>query len=114
MSRMAEQRPTRLAIVIRQGPPRGDLFELEQATYYDVVDCGTQQVILTLQGETTARLSRDTGLWDEYRFSGVEQVALSADERSILVSYHDGRQETVSLPLPETQHQRPSAEGESG
>jgi hypothetical protein len=89
---------SRFEIVVRQGPPHGDLFELEQTTYYEVVDRRTQEVIVTFVSEMEAGLSRSSGLWDDYRFSGVAQVDITPGEEALLVTYHDGRQETIALP----------------
>lgn len=81
-----------------EGPPRGDLYELEQTTYFHVFDLLADEIILTFRGELEASLSRDTGLWDDYRYSGVSEVVISPDQQTALVTYHDGRQEMVSLP----------------
>jgi hypothetical protein len=96
---MDERATKRFEVLIRQGPPHGDLYELEQTTYYQVVDIRTEQVIMVFESEMEASLSTDTGMWDDYRFTGVSEVAIAPDERSILVRYHHGLEEV--LPLPE-------------
>lgn len=89
---------TRYEIQIQEGPPHGGLYELEQTTYFHVVDVDTQAVVLTFRGEMEASLSPDTGLWDDYRFSGVRDLTLAPEQRSVLVRYYDGHEETVLLP----------------
>ena len=94
---MDDQAGKRFEVVIRQGPPHGDLYELEQTTYYQVVDTLTQQVIMVFESEMQATLSRDTGMWDDHSFTGVSDVAIAPDERSVLVQYVGGQQEAFPL-----------------
>jgi len=89
---------TRYEIQVQEGALHGDLYELEQTTYFHVVDVDTQTVVLTFQGEMEASLSRDSGLWDDYSFSGVRDVTLAPDQQSVLVHYHDRHEEIVPLP----------------
>lgn len=98
MAQTDESRRARFEVWVEQGPPRGDLYELEQKTYYRVVDAATGEVLLTFEGLMEASLSRDTGLWDDYCFSGVCAVALTAAGQSVTVQYCDGREEIVALP----------------
>jgi hypothetical protein len=94
-----EQQPIgRFQVVVEEGPPRGDLYELEQTTTFRVVDRASGDVILTFRGLLEASFSRDTGLWDDYSTSGVREVILAPNEDSVTVRYHDGREERVSLP----------------
>jgi len=95
---MEERKSGRFEVVVKEGPPRGDLYELEQATYYHVVDRRSNEIIMTFRGEMEASLSTSSGLWDDYRFYGVSGVTIAPDEGSVIVKYHDGREETVSLP----------------
>jgi hypothetical protein len=95
---MAEQPTARFEVIVEQEPPHGDLYELEQTTYYRVVDRRSNEIILTFHEEMEASLSTDTGLWDDYRFSGVCEVTIAPDEPSVIVKYHDGREERVPLP----------------
>jgi hypothetical protein len=88
----------RFEVVVEQGVPHGDLYELEQTTCYRVIDAHSGTVVLTFQGQIEAALSRDTGLWEDYRLTGVSDVALALDGRSAIVTYHDGRVQTVPLP----------------
>lgn len=85
-------------VVVREGPPHGDLYELEQATYFDVVDTQTGDLLLMFHGEMHAGLSTETGLWDDYAFSGVREVTLSPDGQSVTVQYWDGGEEVVPIP----------------
>lgn len=94
---MTEQPLPRFEVVVEQGAPHGDLYELEQTTYYHVVDRATQQVVLTLQSEMEASLSRDSGMWDDYRYSGVCEVTIAPDETAVIVRYCDGREERMEL-----------------
>jgi len=83
---------------VQEGAPHGGLYELEQTTYFYVVDRHSDEVVLTFEGEMEASLSTTTGMWDDYRFSGVREVLLAPDEQSVTVRYFDGREETVPLP----------------
>lgn len=83
---------------MEQGAPHGDLYELEQTTYYYVIDRLSGQVVMTFEGLMEASLSPDTGLWADYFYSGVCEVGLAADERSVIVKYRDGHEERVELP----------------
>lgn len=95
---MSEQPAVRFRVVVEEGSPHGGLFELEQTTYYHVVDARSGEVVMTFQGEMQASLSRDTGMWDAYAYSGARDVAISADGESVVVTDRDGRKETVALP----------------
>jgi hypothetical protein len=95
---MGEQLAGRFEVIVESGSPRGDLYELEQKTYYRVVDRRSQQIILVFESLMEASLSTDTGMWDDYRFTGVREVSVAADEQSVIVKYHDGGEETVPLP----------------
>jgi len=95
---MSEPEPGRFEVVVEKGSPRGDLYELEEKTYYHVVDRQSQKIIMTFEGLMEAYLSRDTGLWDDYTFSGAEEVRIAPDGLAVIVRYHDGVEETVPLP----------------
>jgi hypothetical protein len=88
----------RFELLVEEGAPHGDLYELEQTTYYRVVDRLSDEVVMTFEGEMEASLSTTTGMWDDYRFSGVREVLIASDEQSVVVRYFDGREETVLLP----------------
>jgi hypothetical protein len=88
----------RFIVQIVEGPPRGDLFELEQATFFHIIDTTTDQIIFSYRGDMEASLSRDDGQWGDYYYSGVRQVTISEDQRTALIEYFDGNQEQVSLP----------------
>ncbi len=95
---MDEQRMDRFEVVVEEGHPHGDLYELEQTTYYRVVDRHSKKVVMAFQGEMEASLSRSTGMWDDHQFFGVCEVIIAADEQSVIVKYCDGREETLPLP----------------
>jgi len=97
-SRRAAERTGRFEVRVEEGSPRGDLYELEQTTHHQVIDTRTQEVVLTFQGEMEASLSTTTGMWENYRFSGVREVTIAPDEGSVVVQYFDGREEKVCLP----------------
>ncbi|MBN1933148.1 MAG: hypothetical protein JW934_00710 [Anaerolineae bacterium] len=87
----------RFTVRVEEGNAHGGLYELEQTTYYQVVDTLSGAVVMTFEGEMEASLS-DVGLWDDYHFSGVREVTVAPDEQSVTVRYYDGREETVQLP----------------
>jgi hypothetical protein len=95
---MSGDQTRRFQVVVEEGPPHGDLYELEQTTYYHVVDTHSGEVVMTFEGELQASLSRDTGMWDDYACSGVNGVAIAPDGESVIVRGCDGREEVVSLP----------------
>jgi hypothetical protein len=95
---MEERRPGRFEVIIIEGPPHGDLYELEQTTTYQVIDTQSQKVVVEFEGETSARLSTDSGLWDDYRTYGVCDVRISPDGQSAIVEHCDGRVEEILLP----------------
>ncbi|OPZ15137.1 MAG: hypothetical protein BWZ10_01785 [candidate division BRC1 bacterium ADurb.BinA364] len=88
----------RFVVRVEEGPPRGGLYELEQTTYFHVVDTRTNLPAMTFLGELEASLSAETGLWENYRCSGVREAAIAPDGRSVLVRRFDGSEETVGLP----------------
>jgi hypothetical protein len=92
---------SRFEVVVTEGAPRGDLFELEQTTVYQVIDRLSGAVVLAFKSTLEASLSTDTGLWDDYQVSGVAEVGIAPDEAAAIVTYHDGRVEIVPLPPPE-------------
>ena len=83
---------------MEEGPPHGDLYELEQTTHYRVVDTHLEELVMTFQGAMEAKLSATPGTWDDHRFSGVCGVTIAPDEESVIVKYYDGREEAVLLP----------------
>ena len=84
-------------VLVEEDPPRGGLFELEQTTYHRVVDTRTQEIVLTFRGEMEASFSATTGSWGDYYWSGVREVAVPPDEKTVIVRYYDGREETIAL-----------------
>jgi hypothetical protein len=53
---------------------------------------------MIFQGRMEASLSTSTGTWEDYRFDGVADVRIAAGDRSVTVTYHDGREETLEVP----------------
>jgi len=88
----------RYVVVIREGPPHGDLYELEQTIYFHVVDTETDEVVLRFQGEMRAALSTASGLWDNYDFAGVCDATLAPDGESVIVRTYGGGEEVVPIP----------------
>jgi hypothetical protein len=95
---MTEHRSRRFQVVAEEDPPHGDLYELEQTTTYRVVDTRTGQTVMTFRGEMRASLSRTTGMWDDYGYSGVREIAIAPDGESVVVTDWDGHTESVPLP----------------
>jgi len=95
---MGEQPTGRFEVVVEEGPPHGDLYELEQTTTYQIVDRHSDQVVMTFESNMEASLSTTTGMWEGYRFSGVCEVSIAPDGQSAIVKYHGGREEAVLLP----------------
>lgn len=91
------KRAARFEVLVEEGPPHGGLYELEQTTTYRVVDRRSGKVVMVFQGQMEASLSTTTGMWDDYRFSGVREVSITPDEESVIVWYHDGREERAPL-----------------
>ena len=87
----------RFVVLVEEGLPHGGLFELEQTTYHRVVDTRTRTVVLTFSGEMAASFSGTNGSWEDYHWSGVREVMIAPDEKSVIVQYFDGREETVVL-----------------
>lgn len=92
------QTMTPFEVRVEQGAASGGLFAYEQRTYYHVVDVRTNDVVMTFEGVTTATLSTNDGQWTDHVHSGVSDVSIAADHRSIRVRHHDGWEETVPLP----------------
>lgn len=87
----------RFQIRVKEGDAHGGLYELEQTTFYRVVDTLSGEVVMTFEGEMEASLG-DMGLWDDYHFSGVKEVIIAPDEQSVAAHYYDGHEETFQLP----------------
>jgi hypothetical protein len=88
----------RYEVVTEEGPAHGDLYELEQTTYYHVVDRQLDRVVISFEGTMEASLSRETGLWDDYHFSGVCEVSVVPGEWAVYVKYCNGHEEFIPLP----------------
>ena len=97
---MSEQGAPRFRVQVVEGAGHGDLYELEQSTYFHVVDTRTEQIVLTFEGSMSASMSRSTGQWDDYTYGGVRQVTIAPDQGSVRVMYYGEHEETVPLPQP--------------
>ena len=95
---MQQPNPERYIIQIIEGSPRGDLYELEQTTFFHVIDTTSDQIILSFRGEMEASLSRETAQWEDTHYSGVCRVTISEDQQTVLVEHFDGNQELFQLP----------------
>jgi hypothetical protein len=93
---VAEEAKRRFMVKVEEGPAHGGLYELEQTTFYRLVDTRSNEVVMTFEGEMSARL--DGGVWSDHQYSGVCEVTVAPDERSVRVKYHGGHEETVPLP----------------
>jgi len=95
---MSKPATGRFEVLEEKGAPRGDLYELEQRTTYHVVDRHSEEIIMTFESLMEASLSRDTGMWDDFVFTGASEIGITADEQWVIVKYHDGLEETFPLP----------------
>lgn len=86
---------SRYRIHVEEGPEHGDLFELEQTTWHRVIDTRTGEVVMTFEEEMSARLG--SGAWEGHERGGVREVRIGEDDRSVIVTYHGGREERVVL-----------------
>ena len=93
---MSQPPATRYEVQVEEGAGHGDLYELEQTTYYRVIDTRSQSVVLTFEGELSASFSG--GQWTDYAYGGVCEVSVAPDEQAVRVKYYGGREETVPLP----------------
>ena len=94
---MSQPPGPRFEVQIEDGGAHGGLYELEQTTYYRVVDTRTGAVVLAFEGETSANYK--DGQWTDYVHGGVCGVTVAPDERSVRVTYYGGLEESVPLPL---------------
>jgi hypothetical protein len=95
---MTVQGIERYTIQIEEGDYRGDLYELERVTTFRLINSYDGQVILELQGEMSASLDRESGLWSDPVFSGVAEMAITEDGTHVRVHYHDGQEEILQIP----------------
>lgn len=103
------QHPTaRYKIQIEEGPARGDLYELEQATTFQVVDSTNGDVILTWRGEMSASLSKENAQWENFQYTGVSNVTISKDHKSVRVEFYDGTVKQILLPAAASPKQNAS------
>ena len=83
---------------VEAGAAHGGLFEFEQTTYYHVVDLRSNVVVMTFESATTATVSTSGGRWTDHVHTGVSDISIAPDQRSVRVRYHDGWEDTVALP----------------
>ena len=97
----------RFMVEVEEGPYHGDLYELEQTTFYRVVDTRTGREVMRFEGEMSARL--DGGNWVDHQYSGVREVVIAPDARAVIVRYHGGHEETLPLPVAQGRARRTAA-----
>lgn len=85
-------------VVVEKKAPRGDLYELEQKTIYQVMDMHCNKVVLVFEELMEASLSRDDGQWGNTQFTGVKEILVADDDKTVSVRYHDGQENVISLP----------------
>ena len=95
---MPEPASGRFQVLVEDEAPRGGLYELEQVTCYRVVDRHSNEVFMTFRGQLEASLSADTGMWDDFRSTGVRDVAITPDGLVVVAQFSDGRVEVHRLP----------------
>ena len=83
----------------REGSPRGDLYELEQTYWTDVIDTRTGTVCMIFETRMEASLDRDSGTWSDSMWTGARDVLVAEDDRSVSVISYDGRVDVFPLPL---------------
>jgi hypothetical protein len=88
---------SRWEVRARHGSPRGDLYELEVKTRFQVVDRTLDEVVLAFEGVYEATW-RD-GDWTDATYTGVRGVTIAEDDLRALVACADGGVEEVLLPV---------------
>lgn len=89
---------SRYRIVESEGNPHGDVYELEINYYYDVIDNSTGKSIMQFGGVYSASLG-DSGNWENGRYSGVDKVEITDDEKYVVVYYSSGKKsDRIKLP----------------
>jgi hypothetical protein len=74
----------------------GDAFQLEQHTYFSIVETESQKPVKVIVGNHTA--SYDDGAWTNEKYSGVYKVEISEDETLVTVFYTNPEKiETIKL-----------------
>lgn len=82
--------------------PRGDVYEIEYNTDFNVVDVSTREVVATFRGGTRAKLG-DDGNWDNQVAWGTWKVEI-ADDASHALVYDEGVTSPRRIPLPGASH----------
>ncbi len=85
----------------REGRSHGDLYELEQDFFFDVIDTATEKAVMTFEGHNSGSYSSEspTG-WRETNYTGVRTVEISKDGRFALV-YEGDDKEPKKVELPD-------------
>lgn len=91
--------PPQLYRVEIEEPPISDgLFEMVRTTIYRVVDTKDDKVLSEVSGEMSASLDREMESWGSADYnSAAAGITLSDDGCSILIQYHDGREEYLLI-----------------
>jgi hypothetical protein len=88
----------RYEVRTEDGPAQDGLYELEQTTYYHVVDLQSNEVVMTFESQISATPGAGGQGWADYQHSGVSSVTIAPDGQSVVVVRHDGWEERVPLP----------------
>jgi len=89
-------RKSKYKIVERSSGSHGGLFELEEETYFDVVEIKTGKVLMTFENSSSA--SFGAGQWQDRVSCGVSKVELGSDGKTALVySYGQSEPKIVKL-----------------
>jgi hypothetical protein len=81
----------------RSSGAHGGLYELEEETYFDVVEIKTGKVLMTFERSTSATFG--AGQWQYEGSGGVSKVELGQGGRSVYVHYY-GKPEPEIVQLP--------------
>lgn len=91
---MQIKKQPRYRIDQREGNAHGDLYELEQDFFFDVVDTTTEKIVMTFEGSYSGVLDSEgySHGWRETNYVGARKVEISPDGRFVLVYEGDNPQ----------------------
>lgn len=79
-----------------EGPPHGDLYELELDWEFRVVEAGSGRVVMAFEGHSFSKLNNAS--WELEQEWGAVEVSLTSGGSSVRVRDADGKVSTVPLP----------------